>query len=156
MLQISVPGGPVLALEHLVLDYNGTLALDGNLLPGVAPRLRLLAERLQVHVVTADTFGGASERLDGLSLTLAVIGPQVQQAAKLGYVQALGTEGCAAVGNGANDAGMLEAVALGICVLGPEGAAETAARAARVLAPGITAALDLLLRPQRLVATLRE
>lgn len=156
MLQIAVPGRPALALEHLVLDYNGTLALDGALLPGVAPRLRLLAQQLRVHVVTADTFGTAAARLDGLPLTLAVIGPDGQTEAKRAYVVALGAERCAAVGNGANDAAMLAAVALGVCVTGPEGAAGAAVQAAALVAPDIGAALDLLLRPQRLVATLRE
>ncbi len=156
MLRIAVPGREDLELEHLVLDYNGTLALDGALLPGVAPRLRLLAERLRVHVVTADTFGTAAARLDGLPLTLAVIGATAQTAAKRDYVQALGAGGCAAVGNGANDAAMLAAVALGICVTGPEGAAGAALQAATVVVPEIGAGLDLLLRPQRLVATLRQ
>ena len=36
MLTISIPGGATLDIEHLVLDYNGTLAVDGVLLPGVA------------------------------------------------------------------------------------------------------------------------
>jgi soluble P-type ATPase len=50
---------------------------------------------------------------------------------------------------------MLSAAALGIAVLGPEGLAREAWEAADILTPDILAALDLLLHPQRLVATWR-
>ena len=35
----DIPGSPPLRIRHLVLDLNGTLALDGRLLPGVAEAL---------------------------------------------------------------------------------------------------------------------
>ena len=66
MIEIAIPGTASLVLQHLVLDYNGTLACDGVLLPGVRERLLVLAENLQVHVVTADTFGQAREELTGV------------------------------------------------------------------------------------------
>ncbi|MCX7706796.1 MAG: ATPase P, partial [Anaerolineae bacterium] len=59
MIEISIPGDRALRLEHLVLDYNGTLACDGALLPGVAERIIALSRQMDVHVVTADTYGGA-------------------------------------------------------------------------------------------------
>ena len=43
MIEIRAPGFGDLHLSHLVCDYNGTLALDGTLLPGVADALRDLA-----------------------------------------------------------------------------------------------------------------
>jgi len=46
--------------------------------------------------------------------------------------------------------------ALGIAVVGPEGAAGAAVGAADVVVTDIRTALDLLLRPRRLVATLRQ
>lgn len=96
MWQAEVPGRGTLRLEHLVLDLNGTIAQDGELVPGVA-----------------------------------------------------------AVGNGANDAAMLREAALGIAVLGPEGLAAEALLAADVLVRDVRDALDLLLQPERLVATWR-
>ena len=65
MLEISIPGGKDLRLEHLVLDYNGTLACDGEILPGVKDCLHELADRLQIYVLTADTFGKARAGLAG-------------------------------------------------------------------------------------------
>ncbi len=156
MLTISIPGGATLIIEHLVLDYNGTLAVDGELLPGVAVRLNALAADVQVHVVTADTFGKAGAALDGVHCTLSILPPGGQDAAKLAVIQNLGPEHVAAFGNGRNDRLMLKTAALGVAVLGGEGASVATLLAADVVAPGIEPALDLLLHPLRLVATLRQ
>jgi len=155
MLELRIPGREPLRLEHLVLDYNGTLAADGLLLPGVAERITELAGRLAVHVITADTFGIASMELSALPVSLHIIGPKDQAEAKLALVQSLGPEGVVAVGNGANDRLMLERAALGICILGVEGAATGTLLAADVVVRQATDSLDLLLRPGRLAATLR-
>ena len=47
MISVDIPGFRMLRLEHLVLDYNGTLAVDGELLLGCAEAIRSLAERLR-------------------------------------------------------------------------------------------------------------
>lgn len=156
MLEIDIPGGEALRLEHLVLDFNGTLAVDGVLLPGVAEALWQLAELLSIHVVTADTFGKARETLAILPCELMVLRAEDQAAAKLEYLQKLGQERCAAIGNGRNDHLMIKHTALGIAVMQEEGAAVETLLAAKVAAPDIRTALGLLLHPMRLSATLRS
>jgi P-type E1-E2 ATPase len=152
MIAFSVPGRGDYALEHLALDVNGTLCLDGRLIDGVAERLRALRERLQVHILSADTFGSVAE----IEKVLGVSAVRIRGSAdKAAFVQRLGPASVVAIGNGANDAGMLSAAALGLAVLGPEGLAREALAAADVVVPDVLAALDLLLNPQRLVATLR-
>lgn len=155
MLEINIPGDKTFRFQHLVMDYNGTLAVDGYLLDGVQPRLTSLAEKLQLHVVTADTFGLASSQLAGLPCELTVLPVDDQARAKLEYIQRLGADQVIAIGNGRNDQRMLEAAALGIAVIQRECAAAQTCQAADVLAPDIQAALDLLLYPKRLIATLR-
>jgi len=86
---------------------------------------------------------------------LHVLPPGPHDLAKRAYAQGLGALGCVCVGNGANDAWMLRAAAVGIAVIGPEGAAVSALQAADIVVVSITHALDLLLNPLRLVATLR-
>jgi soluble P-type ATPase len=155
MIRIDVPGDRVYQLAHLVLDFNGTLACDGRLLPGVEERLSKLAEQLSVHVLTADTFGNAQTALVAVPCDLVVLPPGDQAEAKQAIVQELGPAVVVALGNGRNDQLMLVTAALGIAVVQDEGAAAATLMAADVVAPSITAALDLLLRPLRLVATLR-
>jgi soluble P-type ATPase len=70
-------------------------------------------------------------------------------------VDELGAEHVVAIGNGANDAAMLQQAVLGIAVLGGEGLATACLTAADIVVPSIESALDLLLYPRRLVATLR-
>lgn len=156
MLLIEIPGDTRLALEHLVLDYNGTIAHDGKLIPGVAERLAALQDRLTIHVLTADTFGTVAQELAEVPVSLVVIPPGDQAEAKLSYVQDLGPERCVCIGNGRNDRLMLAAAALGVAVIGGEGAAGSTLQAAAVITRDITAALDLLRQPQRLAATLRR
>jgi P-type E1-E2 ATPase len=152
MLEIEIPGRGALRLAHLVLDLNGTLALDGRLLDGVPERLASLRVHVALHVLTADTFGRVAEIERRLGFPAKRIRGTADKAA---HVERLGATSVAAVGNGANDAAMLAAAALGIAVLGPEGLAREAAEVADIIAPDIQAALDLLLNPRRLLATWR-
>ena len=154
----AIPGQNPLEIRHLVLDYNGTLATDGTLVAGVAARLRELAlppHNLLIHVVTADTMGTVKRQLHGLPCELSILGPDRQDKAKLDFIQGLGVEQTVAIGNGQNDHLMLAAAALGITVIGEEGAAAQTILVSRVVCRDIISALDLLLNPKRLAATLR-
>lgn len=156
MIEIEVFGRGFLHIEHVVCDVNGTLALDGELLPGVSEVLEKLKTKVHLHLLTADTHGKqeAIDRVLGIRAERLVPGDEAGQKAR--FVQRLGAERCAVLGNGANDAGMLAAAALGICVLSPEGLSLEALHASDVLAPNILLALELLEKPLRVVATLRK
>ena len=155
MIAVEIPGNQTLRLEHLVLDYNGTLAIDGELIPHVAERLRALSANLAIHVVTGDTFGHARDALSGLPCSLTVLPAKRQARAKLDYVENLDPRVTVCIGNGANDRLMLLACRLGIAVVQREGAAGKTIGVADVVVPSILDALDLLMHPLRLVATLR-
>jgi len=156
MIQVSIPDFGELRLEHLVTDYNGTLARDGKLLPHVASLLRSLAKKVQIHVVTADTFGLAAKQLAGLPVELKILPAESQVEAKAALVARLGRQSVVAIGNGRNDRKMLKTAALGIVVIQGEGAAAQTVAAADVVTPDIRIALELLKNPKRLKATLRS
>ena len=156
MIELNVPGKGVLLLDHLVSDVNGTLAVDGQLIDGVARALGALHDRLSLHLLTADTFGRQAEIDRALGLQAVHIPPGDEAEAKAAYVRSLGSEHVISIGQGANDAGMLREAGLGICVLSPEGLAVEALTAADIIAPNILEALALLEHPLRLVACLRR
>ncbi len=156
MLEIVIPGYRTLRLEHLVLDYNGTLACDGELLDGVRERLDVLTDRLQIHILTADTFGKAHVQLADVRCALSFLPMEDQDRRKLEYIERLGPETTVCIGNGRNDRLMLREAGLSIVVIQAEGAAAQTVLAADVVSPDILAALDLLAQPLRLVATLRS
>jgi soluble P-type ATPase len=143
-----------LEIAHLVLDLNGTLAVDGVVPAALVERLRALSNSVRVQVVTADTFGTAAA-LRGLEMQVQVLPAGDQVAAKAALVRALGASQTIAIGNGSNDEGMVREAALGIAIVGQEGAYARTVLAADVVVGRIEDALDLLLIPQRLVATLR-
>jgi soluble P-type ATPase len=156
MIGIKIPGFKELRLSYLVLDYNGTIACHGRLIEGVLEKLAVLAPRLAIHILTADTFGTVRDQVANLPADLIVIPPEDQAQAKCVYVRRLGGEAVVAVGNGRNDRLMLQEAVLGIALLQGEGAAVEALMAADVVVPGILEALDLLLAPAGLTATLRS
>jgi soluble P-type ATPase len=156
MIRIEIPGFGNLQLVHLVLDYNGTLAVDGQVLPGVGEALTALSSEIEIHVITADTFGFAASQLAGLPVTLTIIPVEEQAEAKLKYISQLGAQRVVAIGNGRNDRMMLKAAALGIAVVQAEGASPETLAYADVVSQTILDALDLLKNPKRLIATLRS
>lgn len=156
MIQVEIPGYKTLSLQHLVLDYNGTLAIDGSLIVGLRPVLKELSEQLSVHVVTADTFGSAAQELEGTNCTLEILEPSTQDKQKEEVVMRLGSDSVIAIGNGRNDGLMLKKAALGIALIQEEGAATQTILNADIVCTSILDALQLLQSPKRLVATLRN
>ena len=155
MIQLDVPGFGELRLRHLVMDYNGTMACDGRLIDGVEVLVRSAAQALEVHVVTADTFGRVAQAVAALPVRLHILGPEGQDLAKEAYVTALGASAVVSMGNGRNDGPMLKASRLGIALVQEEGASGPTLASADIVCREITHALALLLNPDRLVATLR-
>ncbi len=151
-MELELPEGPM-TLRHLVLDFTGTLSGDGALLSGVAPRLRRLGDLLTVTVLTADTFGTAHQALEGLPVRIRIIADGAEKAR---VVREMGPRGVMAVGNGRNDAPMMEVAELSVAVVGPEGAAAELLTSAHIVVRDINDALDLPLNPLRVKATLRD
>ena len=158
MISCLIPGRGTLEFDHLVCDVNGTLTLDGELITGVAEAFDQLKDKLTIHLVSADTYG----KLADLEKTLAGyvryfirLTPGSEAEQKLEYIESLGSS-VVAIGQGTNDRLMLKGASLGICVLSPEGSAVESLLSADIIVPGIIDALNLLLYPTRLKATLRQ
>ena len=156
-LQLEIPSRGTYHLTHVVMDVNGTLCLDGELMPGVRDALGQLAEKIAVHLITADTHGTMGQLQQALAISVQrLTRGQDEAEQKALLVRQIGTVCTVAVGNGANDALMLKEAAIGIAILGPEGLAQSALLNADVVVPDILTAISLLLKPKRLIATLRR
>ena len=154
MLTISIPGKDDLVLHHLSLDYNGTIALDGALLEAVGPRLAELSRDLSVSIITADTHGTAAAQCATLPVQVLTYPTD-----SVGFIKAQQARkqdgGVVCIGNGYNDIQMSDVCDLSICVMGKEGCCAALLSHCDVVVTSIEDALDLLLKPQRLRATLR-
>ena len=159
MISCAIPGRDTTEIRHLVCDLNGTLALKGELLPGVADALSQLKNELEIHVVSADAFGKLPQVKAVLGESVSHFhtlqaGSEAEQ--KLEYVEAPGASTVVAIGQGTHDRLMRKGAALGVCVVSPEGSALETMLSADVIAPDILRALGLFLNPDRLKATLRQ
>lgn len=156
MIYLEIPGEGELKLKDVVFDVNGTLAVDGKVLPGVPELLIALQDQVSVHLLTADTHGKQSEIDLQLGLKAVRIKPGEEARQKSEYVIQLGADSTAAIGQGANDSSMLKTARIGICILSAEGAALDTMLQSDLVVPDITSAIELLLKPKRLVASLRK
>ena len=154
MLTIKIPGREELTLSHLILDYNGTIAEDGEIIESIRPRLAELSKSLSIYVITADTHGTAAKKCEGLPLQVLTF-PTTEVGAIKAREAGKCTGGVITIGNGFNDIQMSDAADLSICVIGAEGCCSALITHTDVTVTSIEAALDLLLIPSRLRATLR-
>ena len=156
MLKINIPGWKQIELENLILDFNGTMAVDGIMMPSVIPRLHELAKLLNIYIISADTFGTVEEQCKDLPVKVHRITPDNQKEQKGEFVRRLGGDRCCSIGNGEVDAYMLKESILSVCVMGNEACATGAFMNSQMCVSDGEHALDLLLKPGRIVATLRR
>jgi P-type E1-E2 ATPase len=154
-MNINIPGWGNIDVENVILDLNGTLATDGKIPPDVKEKIKLLSQKVKVYVLTADTQGTALEECQKMGVECTKVPEEGSSQGKIDFLRTLGPEGTVAIGNGDNDQLVLKEAALGVAVLGDEGLSVSALVNADVMAKNISDALNLLLKPKRLMATLR-
>lgn len=154
MITIDIPGRDMITIEHLVLDYNGTVAEDGQLIDGVEERMRSLKELVNIHVLTADTYGTVRAQCDPIGVHVETFPRAGAAECKLEIVQRLGSH-VMCVGNGFNDVLMFDAADLSVAVLEKEGTYAGLIAHADIVTRSIVDAFDLLIRTDRMRATLR-
>jgi P-type E1-E2 ATPase len=156
MIRVSIPGGEDLEFHHLVLDMNGTITTDGLLPDGVAQLIEQLKDKLNIYLLTADTFGTGARVARELGIEMFTVSSDHGTIDKANFIASLSPAGAAAIGNGNNDLEMFKQAALSIAVIGQEGCSVAALLNADIVVTNINDALNLLLNPLRLRATLRR
>ncbi len=155
MIKVNIPGFKEIEIKNLVLDFNGTLAIDGILISGVNKILKQLASKINIYIITADTFGTVKYQISDINCKLHIFSEENQAEEKLDFIKNLGEKNVAAIGNGRNDSLMLKNAAIGIAVIQKEGCALESLMSADIIVNDIFEAFNLLLNTKRLVATLR-
>ena len=153
-MKITVPGSGIYNLETLVLDLNGTIALNGKLVVGVKQRIqKIKGLGLKVFLFTGDTRGTGAKTAEVLGIKLVKASNAKD---KLKELKKINSSTCVAIGNGAIDDYFLKAAKLGIAVMQSEGLHIKAALAADILMPSINDALDLIINQTTFISTLRK
>lgn len=154
-MKVDIPGFKVLDLDYLVLDYNGTIAVDGTIADDMKERLIELAERFRIYVVTADTHGTARAACEGLPVEVLTFPSADAAAEKKKIVERLGGERCVCMGNGRNDVLMCRIAGLAVAVMDAEGVCGGLIAESDMCVRSMQEGLELLMNEKRLIATLR-
>ncbi len=155
-IRIDIPGWGSVNVENIVIDLNGTVATDGKIPPEVKEKIKSLSDQVKIYILTVDTQGTANKEVVNMNVELIRVNDEDSKRGKLDFLKALNLEVTVVVGNGSNDQFILKEAALGIAVLGDEGVSSSALKSADIVVKNIHNALDLFLKPKRLIATLRE
>ena len=156
MISIIIPGWGNMEIENIVLDLNGTIATDGKIPSEPKEKIKALSDKVKIYILTADTQGTASEETSDMRVELLKVSEKNSTEVKLRVLRSLVPEKTVAIGNGHNDHLILKEADLGIAVLGEEGMSVSAMKNADIVVKDISNALDLFVKPKRLIATLRE
>lgn len=154
-MKLTIPGRDSLTVTNLVLDFNGTIAVDGEIFEEIKERLVRLSRLVTIHIITADTNGTVANQCKDLPVSVHIIGKENQHIEKKNFILQLPTKGVVSIGNGSNDAEMFSVSDLSIAIVGQEGCATESLVRSDLVVTSISDALDLLLKENRLVATLR-
>ena len=156
MVSIDIPGKGKMNIENLVLDFNGTIAYDGNIKNGIREKIQRVHEMgITVYILTADTYHQAAEQCKDMPITLEIFDVDNAALSKREIVNNIDSKLTMTIGNGNNDVEMFEESILSVAVIGDEGCAVKAIFAADIITNNIDDAIDLLLNPHRIKATLR-
>jgi soluble P-type ATPase len=152
----EIPGREPIEIKHVLLDYNGTIAVDGQLIDGVDKRINELAGDIHFHVITADTYGSVEKELADTHCKVVTIRKERQDESKRDYLRKLGKDVTLSVGNGKNDTLMLKEAVIGVALIQEEGICVDALVAADIACKSIMDVFAYFKKPDRIKATLRN
>lgn len=157
MITIDIPGYRTLNINNVVFDFNGTIAKDGVLLKEVRELMNDLDNMgVEIFVLTADTNGSVENECSGLPLKVEIFSEGNAVLEKKKVIERLGSNTTVSFGNGRNDIEMFKSSVLSIGVMGSEGCYSKILSESDVVVSNIINGINLLLKPNRLKATLRN
>ena len=156
MISILRHGQEPLDVDFIVMDFDGTLASDGRVHPKAKDKMNLLAKRVKIYILAKGEGKRVEDVLKKVRAEVVYIAEGGASQAKLDLLRQLGGSRTVAIGNGVEDAPMIEEAGLGICMLSQEGTAASTLQKADLVFTSILNALDFLLKPLRQKATLSK
>lgn len=155
MIEYNIPGREKIIIENLCLDYNGTIAYNGELIDGVEEKIMELKNKIDIFVLTADTYHTVENQCAHLGIKVKTFDKEGAAQCKLEIVNSLG-KNTAVIGNGFNDIEMFDASSLSIAVIEKEGVCAKLLNHADIVVTSIIDAMDLILDENKMKATLRN
>lgn len=155
MIHYEIPGMKPFDIENLCLDYNGTIACDGKLIKGVKEKILLLKNKLNIYVLTADTYGTVEKECKKLGVNIRRFDRENAATCKKKIIKSLSGK-TISFGNGLNDVKLFDNSYISVCVLEQEGVCSKLISHSTIIVKNIIDAFDLLINMNRMKATLRN
>ncbi|TQQ84857.1 ATPase P [Peptacetobacter hominis] len=154
MISVDIPGRGIFSIENLVFDYNGTIAVDGEINEITKEQIKMLSKNTSIYILTADTHGTVREKCAGLPVEIKIFPGDNASEYKKEIVENLdGHTIC--FGNGFNDIEMFDSADLSICIMEQEGCCGALISKSDVVVRSLEDAFNLIIKKDRLRATLR-
>ena len=154
MISIQRAGMENLEIQFVLIDFEGTLAMDGRVHPKAKDKVNLLSKRATIYILTKRDRGKVEETLRKMKVEILYVTEGDSSQQKLNLLQRLGSHQTAVIGNGLDDVQIMEQAGLGMCVIGKEGSSAEAMAKADLVVTDVLDGLDFLLKPLRQRATL--
>src|SRR5512136_2415161 len=154
MISIQRPGMESLDIHFVLIDFEGTLAMDGRVHPKAKDKVNLLSKRATITILTKSNREKVEETLKKMKVEILYVTEEDSSQQKLNVLQRLGPHQTAVIGNGLDDVRIMEQAGLGLCVIGKEGSSAEAMVKADLVVTNVLDALDFLLKPMRQRVTL--
>lgn len=154
MIEVTIPGRGKYQIENIVFDYNGTIAMDGNMSIETINNIKELSGLVKIHILTADTYGTVTAKCSGLPVNLLTFPSDNAAIYKRKIVESLkGDTIC--FGNGFNDMEMFKISTISVCIMGEEGCSGKLIPLSDIVVSSIHDGFELLFKTDRIKATLR-
>ena len=153
-MKYNPAGVEEIELTNIILDLNGTLAVNGIIVDGVKERIQKLKQLgYEVYLFTGDQRGNAAAQAAklGIKVKKAISSDEKEKLTK-----ELETEKTVSIGNARIDIGAFKPCALRIGTLQGEGIHTEILEHIDLLVPSVNNALDLLIDPNIFNATMRK
>ena len=156
MILLNIPGYKRIEVRNVVFDFNGTIAEDGILIDGIKEKIKELSDKnVNIYILTADTFGSVREQCIGLPVKIETFDKENASGEKKKVIEKLGYDITVTIGNGRNDLEMFESSIISIAVIGKEGCFAKTLCGADIVVNNIMDAIEVLLKNNRIKATMR-
>ncbi len=154
MILIQRPGQESIEIDYILIDFEGTLALDGRVHPKAKDKINLLSKRTKIYIFAKGEKEKIEETLRRVKAELFFLKEEDSSSKKLDLLLNLGAPRAVVIGNGLDDVPLMEEAGLSMVIIGKEGTSGKLIQTADLVFTNIVDALDFLLKPLRQKATL--
>lgn len=153
---ISIPGRNDINIKNIIFDYNGTIAVNGEIKESIKENLKKLSFIFNVYVLTADTYGTAKKCCSEIGINILTFPRENASEFKYNKLMEIGKDNTICIGNGFNDIKMCSSAALSIGVIEGEGISTALINSTDILVKSIDDAINILMDKNKIIATLRS